>query len=182
MNATLVSIESDIASLVDHLDSKNPVEREQSREALVDAGRAAIIPVLQKLKQGGQRSSWEAAKILGAIGDPAAASALVELLDHEDHDIRWVAAESLAALGCDGLKQVLMALLSKADSVWLQESAHHVIASFAKQRSGEFLKPLLTAFEAFQPAVALPINAFRALHELNHIAPHFFPPHIRRQE
>jgi HEAT repeat protein len=171
MNSSLRGIEVDIESLVALLDSNNPVEREQARESLISSGRAAVVPVLQQLKKGNQRSGWEAAKILGAIGDPAAASALTELLDHEDHDIRWVAAESLIALGREGLRQVLMALLSKADSIWVQKSAHHVVSRFVKDRSYQFLNPLLSAFDAFEPAVAIPHAAFCALHELSSMRP-----------
>jgi HEAT repeat protein len=169
MNAKLLDAETDVNSLIDQLDSRDPTQREHAREALIDVGREAVVPVLQRLQQGSQRSTWEAAKVLGAVADPAAASALVELLDHDNHDIRWVAAESLTALGRDGLKQVLMALLSKADSIGVQKSAHHVVAHFAKQRAFDFLHRLLPAFDAFEPAVALPNAAFHALHELKRL-------------
>jgi HEAT repeat protein len=120
------------------------------------------------LKEPSERTCWEAAKILGAIGDPAAADALAELLDHENHDIRWVAAESLIAIGREGLKQVLMLLLSKADSVAVQKGAHHVVSRFAREQPDESLNSLMASFDSFEPAVAIPYAAFRALHNLPH--------------
>ena len=38
---------------------------------------------------------------IGGIADPIAASALVSALDDPDGDVRWLAAEGLAALGRD---------------------------------------------------------------------------------
>jgi hypothetical protein len=82
-----------------------------------------------------------------------------------------VAAEALTALGQDGLKQVLIALLTRANSIWLQKSAHHVLAQLVDRKSGHFLKPLLQKFNAFEPAVAIPPAALRALHELQEQEP-----------
>ena len=151
---------------IEALHSDDPVMREKARNALITAGSVAVVPLLQRLKDPADHVCWEAAKALGAIGDPAASNALVELLDHPNHDVRWVAAEALIALGRDGLRQLLMALLTRANSIWLQKSAHHVLAQLADRKSGDFLKPLLEKFNAFEPAVAIPPAALRALHEL----------------
>ena len=42
---------------------------------------------------------WEAAKALCGIADPLAAAALVNAFDDRDGDVRWLAAEGVAALG-----------------------------------------------------------------------------------
>src|SRR5690349_3589420 len=101
-----------LATSVQGLASKDPVLRETSRTALVAAGSLAVIPLLQRLNDSADHVCWEAAQALGAIGDPAAAGALAEALDHPNQDVRWLAAEALIALGQDGLKQVLMILLT----------------------------------------------------------------------
>jgi len=116
---------------IEALRSDDPVIRVKARSVLVAAGAAAVVPLLKRLKDPSDHVCWEAAKALGAIGDPAAANALVEALDHPNHDVRWLAAEALIALGREGLKQVLMALLTKAHSIWVQKSAHHVLAQLA---------------------------------------------------
>jgi HEAT repeat protein len=155
-----------VALLIAALGSKDPHQREQSREALVAAGHVAVIPLIEKLKSPDDQVCWEAAKALGAIKDPAAANALAETLDHNSGDVGWVAAESLIALGSEGLKQTLIALLTKAGSLPVQRSARAVVSHFAHQMTGESLKPLLARFHAFQPGVAIPPAALHAFHEL----------------
>jgi len=156
----------DVIASLEALRSDDPVIREKARNVLITAGSAAVVPLAQSLKDPADHVCWEAAKALGAIGDPAAASALVETLEHPNHDVRWVAAEALPALGRDGLKQVLMALLTKSGSSWVQKSAHHALAKLADHKSGYFLKPLLEKFDAFEPGVAIPPAALRALYKL----------------
>jgi len=51
-----------------------------------------------------------AATALGALEDPAAATALVEELDAEEWDLRNAAARSLVALDSDGLDEVISAM------------------------------------------------------------------------
>ena len=155
-----------IALLIAALGSKDPHKREQSREALVSTGHTAVIPLIKELKSSNDQVCWEAAKALGAIKDPAAANALAETLDHNSGDVGWVAAESLIALGSEGLKQTLIVLLTKAGSVPVQRSARDVVSHFAHRLAGESLKPLLARFHAFQPGVAIPPATFQALHEL----------------
>jgi HEAT repeat protein len=159
-------IRSGLASLVAALGSTDPIIREKSRIGLVATESEAVVPLVQKLRDPVDRVCWEAAKTLGVIGDPAAANGLAETLSHPNHDVRWVAADALVALDRDGLKQVLMSLLTKANSVEVRSSAHHVLARFAAHKSGDFLKPLLEKFNAYEPAVAIPPAALRALHEL----------------
>ena len=155
-----------ILKLVETLGSTSPTERERARKRLVAAGHVAVIPLLHQLKVPSDRMCWEAAKALSAIKDPASATALAETLDHTSHDVRWLAAEGLIALGSEGLKQTLVALLTKAKSNEVREGAHHVISHFAHRMSGKFLIPLLKRFDDFEPAVMVPPAALDALHEL----------------
>jgi HEAT repeat protein len=162
----LSDTQSDLSSALESLASNDPVVREKARHQLVSLGPDAVVPLLQVLREPNDRVAWEAAKALGAIGHPAAANALAELLNHPNHDVRWVAAESLAAMGSAGLEQVLMTLLTKSGSVAVQNGAHHVLAMFTHKHEKELLASLLTKFNAFEPAVAIPPAAFKALNEL----------------
>lgn len=157
---------SEILKLVETLGSTSPIERERARKRLVAAGHEAVIPLLHKLKAPSEHVCWEAAKALSEIKDPASANALAETLDHASHDVRWLAAEGLIAVGSEGLKQTLIALLTKADSNGVRKGAHHVISHFAHRMSGEFLLPLLKLFDDFEPAVIVPLAALDALHKL----------------
>jgi HEAT repeat protein len=158
--------QSRISSALESLASSDPVVREKARQHLVSIGPDVVVPLLQVLRGSNDRACWEAAKALGAIGHPAAASALAELLNHPNHDVRWVAAEALAAMGSAGLEQVLMTLLTKSGSVAVQNGAHHVLALFTHKHEKELLATLLTKFNAFEPAVAIPPAAFKALNAL----------------
>ena len=156
----------EILTLVETLASASPTERERARKRLVATGHEAVIPLLHKLNAKSDHVCWEAAKALSEIKDPASANALAETLDHANHDVRWLAAEGLIAIGSEGLKQTLVALLTKAKSNGVREGAHHVISHFAHRMSGKYLLPLLKRFDDFEPAVMVPLGALDALHEM----------------
>ena len=114
---------------------------------------------------------WEAAKALCGIADPLAASALVNALDDRDGDVRWLAAEGLAALGRDGLQPLLAALLQRAESCWFCEGAHHVCHTLVKRKKlGPILRPVLAALKQSEPEVAVPPAAYTALSRLRELS------------
>ena len=114
---------------------------------------------------------WEAAKALCGIADPIAATALVNALDDRDGDVRWLAAEGVAALGRDGLQPLLVALLQRAQSGWLCEGAHHVCHTLVKRkRLGPILRPVLAALGQTEPEVAVPPAAYTALSRLRELS------------
>jgi HEAT repeat protein len=152
--------------LIEALKSKNVSERETTRAKLIDLGHVAVIPLLHKLDDRDDHLRREAAKVLEGIADPASAGALAEALNDEDAGVRWTAGEALIAIGWEGAKQVLVALLRKSDSTSLCTSAHHVLSHFAKHKSGEFLKPVLERLHGVEPAVSVPLAALSALGHL----------------
>jgi len=167
MDAQLeVQSREDVQELIGRLSSNSPTQRERARNALVKIGHDAVIPLLHELRSPSNRACWEATKALGAIRDSAAATALAENLDHDASDIRWVTAEALIALGPQGLRQALVALLTQSASSGLRRAARHVIWHFAHRFSGDLLRPLLARFNAFEPAVAVPPAALQALREM----------------
>lgn len=95
----------DIKHALQRLASSSPVERERARRELVKAGSVCVIPLIRELKSPLPHVRWEAAKSLGFIKDVNSASALAESLNDRSHDVRWVAAEALIALGRPGLEQ-----------------------------------------------------------------------------
>ena len=114
---------------------------------------------------------WEAAKALCGIADPIAASALVNALDDRDGDVRWLAAEGLAALGRESLQPLLAALIERAQSCWFCEGAHHVCQTLLKRkRLGPILRPLLAAMEQSEPEIAVPPAAYTALSRLKKLS------------
>ena len=106
----------DIPELVSALANSDPAARTKVRKAVVAIGKPTVPSLIQLLSHRKPHVRWEAAKALCGIADPIAAYALVNALDDPDGDVRWLAAEGLAALGRDGLQPLLAALLERARS------------------------------------------------------------------
>ena len=88
-------------------------------------------------------------------------------LDDTDDDVRWVAAEGVIALGREGLQPLLAALLERGQSSWFCQGAHHVCRVLATKRHlSPILRPLLAAFDQFQPQMAVPLAAYTVLSKL----------------
>ena len=156
-----------IRSLVDSLASRDPVVREKARHSLVVVGKPAVPWLIPLLSHRKVHVRWEAAKTPCDIADPIAATALVDALDDSEGDVRWLAAEGLAALGRDGLHPLMAALLERAQSSWFCEGAHHVCHTLAKKKTlGTILRPVLAALEQAEPAVGVPPAAYMALSKL----------------
>ena len=156
-----------ISELIAALASPSPVARRKAREALVALGKPAVPSLIQLLSHRKPHVRWEAAKAIGGIGDPIAAFALVNALKDRDGDVRWLAAEGLAALSRDALPPLLAALIDPSNSDWLCEGAHHVCHVLVRKRGlGPILRPLLAALEQTEPKVASPLAAYTALSRL----------------
>jgi HEAT repeat protein len=153
--------------LVAALASPSAVARRKAREALVAVGKPSVPLLIQLLSHRKPHVRWEAAKALGCIADPIAASALVSALKDRDGDVRWLAAEGLAALGQDALQPLLAALIEQNESDWLCEGAHHICHALVKKRGlGQVLRPLLAALGQSEPEAAAPVAAYTALSQL----------------
>ena len=158
---------SRIPELIEAMASPSPVARRKARETLVALGKPTVPLLIQLLSHCKPHVRWEAAKALGCIADPIAASALVNALKDRDGDVRWLAAEGLARLGQDALHPLLAALIERNESDWLCEGAHHVCHALLKKRSlGQVLQPLLAALKQSEPEAAAPLAAYTALSQL----------------
>jgi HEAT repeat protein len=149
--------------LIASLASKNDTVRVKARHSLVGMGKAAVPLLAEALKSKNSLTKWEAAKALGEIGDPSTASTLVEALEDEDFDVRWLAAEGLTKMNINALKPLLEALEKHGDSFLLQEGAHHVFHDLAKGALRKFLGPVLAALEELEPGEEVP---WAARHEM----------------
>ena len=157
--------------LVTSLANRDPALRTEARKALVASGRLTVPSLIQLLSHGKPHVRWEAAKAWVAFADPLSAFALVNALDDRDGDVRWLAAEGLAALDRDGLQPLLTALFERAQSCRFCDGAHHVRATLAKRKKlGPILRPLLAALKQAESAVAAPPAAYAALLRLRELS------------
>lgn len=157
----------EIAQWLADLGSKDGMERQRARLALVAIGKPALPYLLEALKGNHQQVRWEAAKALGSINDPDAAPALVEALMDESSEIRWLAAEALIALREQAIVPLLLALEKHFKSVWLREGAHHVLHDLARYHLlNKPTQQVLETLRSLEPAVTIPWAAKVALESL----------------
>ena len=160
-----------ISSLIADLARPDPTARTKARETLVAIGKISVPSLIQLLSHRKPHIRWEAAKTLCGIADPIAAFALVNALDDRNGDVRWLAAEGVAALGRDGLEPLLAALLQRAQSCWFCEGAHHICHTLVKRgKLGRILRPVLAALKQSEPEVAVPPAAYIALSRLRELS------------
>lgn len=160
----------DIETLIEELDNSDGLKRRRARISLVTIGYPAVPALIMSLSNDRVHVRWEAGKALGEIGDPAAAPALVKLLEDEDQDVRGVASEGLISLDRSSIVPLLQALVRRFSSVWLRDGAHHVL-HILKQRD-HLTEPELKVFNALEdvvPEVEVPWAAENALEALGHL-------------
>jgi HEAT repeat protein len=157
---------ADVSELVTKLGSRDGMERQHAREALVALGEPAIGPLIAALSAERDLVRWEAAKAFTDLRAPGAAPALVKTLADKDGDVRWLATEALIGLGAVALVPLFEALMAGADSAELREGAHHVLHALNHGELGEIVGPLLTTLEHYEPELAVPLSAEEALARL----------------
>jgi HEAT repeat protein len=154
---------TDIDSLVADLASDRRVTRICARERLIEIGSRAVPSLINALDDREAHVRWEAAKTLGEIADPVAASSLVAHLEDKNVDLRWVAAMALVKLGPAVLPSLARALLEQDDAQWLREGAHRVCHYLKKKHSDELAAALLSALDTREPELTVPGVAYEIL-------------------
>lgn len=164
----LASDPATINSLIVILGSKDGLARQRARHSLIAIGQPAVSALIEALTDPNGHRRWEAAKTLGQLRDPSAATALVRAMEDQDFGVRWLAAEGLIALGRAGLVPVLQALAKHSDSVWLREGAHHVCRMLLDQGLHDLVTPVLAALDGVEPVLEAPRAAQAVLKALTH--------------
>jgi HEAT repeat protein len=160
-----------ISLLIHDLGSKDGLVRVRARRALVTIGSKAVPPLEIALTSKDDSTRWEAAKALGQIGDVEATKALINALEDEMFDVRWLAAEGLITIGRPTLIPLLRELTEESDSLWLREGAHHVLHGINMGNLKEVLLPVLKALEDPEAPLEAPFAAKTALKSLTEVPP-----------
>jgi HEAT repeats len=155
-----------IHALIVDLGSKDGLVRIRARRALVTIGKKAVTALEEALTSKDAWKRWEAAKALGQIGDVEATKALINALEDEMFDVRWLAAEGLIAIGRPTLIPLLRKLTEESDSLWLREGAHHVLHSINMENVEGILLPVRSALEDIEAPLEVPFAARTALESL----------------
>ena len=149
------------------LQSKNGIDRQKARIALVTLGSPAVDYLAELATHPEDKIRWEAVKGLGQIMDPITAPLLINALEDENTAIRWLAAEGLIRLKKNGLIPLLESLIGQKLTVYLREGAHHILKAMAlRYHSGEF-DELIKDLETTTDHSQVPIHAQLIMEKLN---------------
>jgi HEAT repeat protein len=160
---------NDTQSLIKELSNTDGSIRMQARETLTCIGRPALIELLKSLSTSTIQLRWEIIKVLEDISDPTTIPILVEQLKYDHAGIRWAAANALIGMGRESIPALLEALRQDFDSVWLRQSAHHILHVLKDDgKLYEAEEKVFEALEGVEPSAAVPWAAERALEALRH--------------
>ena len=158
--------DEDTAVLIEALASADGLRRKQARRCLVRAGERVVGPLIGALNEEDPVIRTEAAEALLYIASPSAAAALVESLGDREFGVRWLAAEALIALKCDGIHALLEGVIQHSGSLWFRQAAHHVLHDHYCERLRSELRPVLDALSGRDAEDTAPVAAGEVLHRI----------------
>lgn len=105
--AARVALESYLDKIIARLQTKNIVQLNTSREALVLIGPAARDRLIFILENGHVHRRQDAAYVLGLMKDPAAVEPLCMAMHNPDPLLRMISVEALGKIGDKGAVKTL---------------------------------------------------------------------------
>jgi hypothetical protein len=125
-----------------------PAKRTEQHQQIspTDYARPALQKLVQSLKSPDMRVRCKAARDLREASDPATAQALVEALEDNEIEVRWLASEALASLGAAAVIPLLEALTTRFESNHTRDGARHIL--HAMQQRGELSAPLIPVYRS----------------------------------
>ena len=110
------ALTSFLDKIIQRLQTKNLVQLNTAREALVIIGEPARDRLVYILGEGHTHRRQDAAFVLGMMGDPAAVKPLCLALHHPDPLLRMIAVEALGKIGDPAALDTLRLALGDKDS------------------------------------------------------------------
>ncbi len=139
VHTAVVSEPGDLISrLIQNLSAHHVVERERSRAALVALGGPAVGPLLGAFASADERGRLEICKALTEIADRAATRLLIECLEDDHQDLRWIAAEGLLNIDGPAVEPLLVALIDRASAHTILDAAATSCADCRDEFRGRF--------------------------------------------
>ncbi|HKI84660.1 MAG TPA: HEAT repeat domain-containing protein [Candidatus Krumholzibacteria bacterium] len=156
----------DVALLLEQLGAYDVAVRQNARKTLQSLGEEVLPQMVEMLPKADFVLRWEIIKALSEMRLVAAVPTLIEAMEDDEPDVRWVAAEGLAHLGRGGLRPLLRAIISNPDSIYLHRGAHHVLTKYKQKDLHEALARLRDALSPLaveEDAVVLAEEALKTL-------------------
>ena len=109
------ALEGYLDKLIDRLQTKNIVQLDTTREALVLIGPVARDRLIFVVKEGHLHRRQDAAYVLGMMGDPVAVPQLCTAMHNPDSLLRLIIVEALGKIGDPAAVDTLRRALGDAD-------------------------------------------------------------------
>ena len=154
-----------IEELIKELSNENGIIRQKARYALVKMGNPALDYLLELQTSEKHLARWESVKAISEIGSKDSIPILINALEDEEFDVRWLAAEGLIEIGRSSVHPLLKAFIAKKDSVHLKEGVHHVLKGLEIRGLYEDKHEIITALETFMAPVMLELKIINMLED-----------------
>jgi HEAT repeat protein len=116
------ALEGYLDKIIQRLETKNIVQLDTSREALVLIGPAARDRLIFVLKEGHLHRRQDAAYVLGMMGDPVAVKQLCIALHNPDPLLRMICVQALGKIGDPSAIDTLRLALGDPDAAVVTEA------------------------------------------------------------
>jgi hypothetical protein len=129
------------------VDNNNLARKIKARKRIVGMGKS-VIPHMNKLLVSKEiLIRKEAVKILEQIADRRSIPTFIELLNDNEFDIRWIAAEGLIKTGRSSIRPLLRAVQDGKSSLNLNEGVHHVLNKLLHENEKQKLESLIQSLD-----------------------------------
>jgi hypothetical protein len=157
-----------VSHLIRALAGNTPLPMREARRALQALGPVVVPYVAEATNNRDANIRMGAFKVLAKTATAEAAPTLIEALEDPDGGIRWLAAEGLVRAGPKALAPLLLALIRRSDSAWLQDGVRHVLHGMRGQPDypAEALAPLDRRLNGLSGSVTVMTAANDALKAL----------------
>ena len=92
----------------------------------------------------------EVAKVIELIGAKESIKVLIKLLEDNDSDIRWIAANGLINIGRESIMPVLKSIINqKEESYFLRLSAHYILTELFNPGERKKFKSLMQSIQSY---------------------------------
>jgi len=138
--------------------------RTKARKDLMKKG-SGILPVMHKLINSDHKIiRKEAMKMIELIPDESSTNYAIAMLEDEESEIRWIAAEALIEIGRSTIRPLLKTLQSDAGSLNLRQGAHHVLYKLLVDEDSDEFKELVHMIKpGEEPVEVLPSHILSVL-------------------
>lgn len=152
-----------IEELINDLANPNGIIRQKARYELVKIGNPALDYLLELQSSDKHLARWESIKAISEIGSKESIPILINALDDEEFDVRWLAAEGLIDIGHSSVYPLLKAFISNENSIHLKDGVHHVLKGLEIRGLYDDKYEIIKALETFTAPVQLDLKIISML-------------------